>query len=220
MRLLRARSVTIIRLAPASRPGSSDLPEGSSFRATCAAQEGARFVKRTQRAGPALPSYLVLHRAGFAMPATLLAPRWALTPPFHPYLRGAPLEDIPKVFLRAITGIRSAGGIFSVALSVNSSTGFSLRSGHRLKSVLPLPWRYQARCPTPLSRSGVRTFLPPGCLRNQASDHPAHPPFSLYPAIPCAHRREEQLRLFRSEQLLEFGFGQDWHPQFLGFVVF
>ncbi len=106
------------------------------------------------------------------------------SPPFHPYLRGAPLEDIPKVFLRAITGIRSAGGIFSVALSVNSSTGFSPCSGHRLKSVLPLPWRYQARCPTPLSRSGVRTFLPPSCLRNRASDHPAHPPFSLYPSLP------------------------------------
>ena len=82
------------------------------------AHKGARCFKRTQRAGPALPSYLVLHRAGFAVPASLLTPRWALTPPFHPYLRRVPCEDIPKVFLRAITGIRSAGGIFSVALSV------------------------------------------------------------------------------------------------------
>jgi len=31
-------SVTIIPLAPASRPGSSDLPEGSSLRAACAAR--------------------------------------------------------------------------------------------------------------------------------------------------------------------------------------
>jgi hypothetical protein len=51
------------------------------------------------------------------MPAPLLTPRWALTPPFHPYLR-ANHEDIPKVFLQAITGCRTAGGIFSVALSV------------------------------------------------------------------------------------------------------
>ena len=79
----------------------------------------------SQRAGPALPSYLVLHHAGFAVPATLLPPRWALTPPFHPYLR-ANHADIPKVFLRSATGLRSAGGIFSVALSVNRSTGFSL----------------------------------------------------------------------------------------------
>jgi hypothetical protein len=59
------------------------------------------------------------------MPPPLLTERWALTPPFHPYLRRVPCEDIPKVFLRAITGIRSAGGIFSVALSVNRSIGFS-----------------------------------------------------------------------------------------------
>ncbi len=52
------------------------------------------------------------------MPATLLPPRWALTPPFHPYLR-ANHADIPKVFLRSATALRSAGGIFSVALSVN-----------------------------------------------------------------------------------------------------
>ena len=167
--------MTIIPLVPASRPGSSDLPEGSSFRRACAAQKGARSFELTQRAGPALPSYLVLHRAGFAVPASLLSPRWALTPPFHPYLRRVPCEDIPKVFLRAITGIRSAGGIFSVALSVN-------RRNARLerRPLRPLPWRYQARCPTSLSQSGVRTFLPPSRFRNQASDHPAHPPSSLY----------------------------------------
>src|SRR5437867_12572160 len=32
-----------------------------------------------------LPSYLVLLRVGFAMPAPLLARRCALTAPFHPY---------------------------------------------------------------------------------------------------------------------------------------
>jgi hypothetical protein len=119
-------AATIIPLAPASRPGSSDLPEGSSSCAACAAQKGVRSFERAQRAGPALPSYLVLHHAGFAVPPPLLPERWALTPPFHPCLRCVPFEDVPKVFLRAITGIRIAGGLFSVALSVNSSTGFSL----------------------------------------------------------------------------------------------
>ena len=123
---LASCSVTIIPLAPASQPGSSDLPEGPSFRAACAARKGARPFGCAQRAGPALPSYLVLHRAGFALPAALLSPRWALTPPFHPCLRGEPFADIPKVFLRAISGLRSAGGLFSVALSVNRSIGFSL----------------------------------------------------------------------------------------------
>src|SRR3989449_8282979 len=35
-----------------------------------------------------LPSYLVLLRVGFAMPAPLLARRCALTAPFHPYPYG------------------------------------------------------------------------------------------------------------------------------------
>jgi hypothetical protein len=41
----------------------------------------------TRRAGPALPSYLALHHAGFSVPHALPRERWALTPPFHPYQR-------------------------------------------------------------------------------------------------------------------------------------
>ncbi len=52
------------------------------------------------------------------MPPALLPGRWALTPPFHPYPHREPFADIPKVFLRSITGLRAAGGIVSVALSV------------------------------------------------------------------------------------------------------
>jgi hypothetical protein len=39
-------AATIIPLAPASRPGSSDLPEGPSFDAACAAPEGAHSLSR------------------------------------------------------------------------------------------------------------------------------------------------------------------------------
>ena len=110
-------------------------------------------------------------------------------------------EDVSQVFLRDATVLLSAGGIFSVALSVNSSTGFSLCSFfaartisylsrkpkmHRLKSVLRSPWRYQARCPISSPalaslRRGCPDFPPaqPSC-DDQASDHPAHPPLSLY----------------------------------------
>jgi len=45
------------------------------------------------RAGcPACRPYLVLLPVGFAVPLTLPLARWALTPPFHPYLTG----DSPK----------------------------------------------------------------------------------------------------------------------------
>ena len=51
------------------------------------------------RAGPALPSYLALHHAGFSVPPVSPPERWALTPPFHPYLRSVRSEDVSKVFL-------------------------------------------------------------------------------------------------------------------------
>ncbi len=57
---------------------------------------------------------------------------------------------------------------------------------HRLKSVLPLPWRYQARCPiSSPALASLRRRCPdfppaqPSC-DDQASDHPAHPPSPLY----------------------------------------
>ena len=159
---LQQRAATIIPLGRTSRCGSSNLPEGSpseSFRQS----EGSE----TQRAGPALPSYLVLHHAGFAVPTTLLPPRWALTPPFHPYLR-ANHADIPKVCLRSATGLRSAGGIFSVALSVTPPLA-------RLRPLV-LP----GALPTPLARFRCPDFPPASPLWDSASDRPAHPPFSLY----------------------------------------
>ncbi len=87
-------------------------------------------------------------------------------------------EDVSQVSLRDATVLRFAGGLFSVALSVNGSTGFSLCTlrlcsqnftlpkRHRLKSVLLLPWRYQARCPvkssvdrSPLTINSVRVAV-------------------------------------------------------------
>ena len=45
----------------------------------------------TPRAGcPACRPYLVLLPVGFAVPLALPLARWALTPPFHPYLAGDP----------------------------------------------------------------------------------------------------------------------------------
>ena len=61
------------------------------------------------RAGcPACRPYLVLLPVGFAMPLALPLARWALTPPFHPYLTGDP----PKR--------GQPGGLLSVALSLGS----------------------------------------------------------------------------------------------------
>src|SRR6202521_3778052 len=90
-------------------------------------RERARFREFAHRAGPALPSYLALHHAGFSRLPVLLPGRWALTPPFHPCLtnqlcRGRAFARLfsktSRRFPCAMPPCCSAGGIFSVALSV------------------------------------------------------------------------------------------------------
>jgi len=78
-------------MAPAAYPRVA-LCEGlrrrkgsASFAIAAVKRKIARTL--TRRAGPALPSYLALHHAGFSVPHALLRERWALTPPFHPYQR-------------------------------------------------------------------------------------------------------------------------------------
>ena len=60
---------------------------------------------RDYRAGHPV-TYFALHRKGFFMPPSLLMTRWALTPPFHPYLERATFWRVEP------------GGMFSVTLSV------------------------------------------------------------------------------------------------------
>src|SRR5580700_2765743 len=80
-------------------------------------------------------------------------------------------EDVSQVFLRDATVLLSAGGIFSVALSVNGGTGFSpyfpllhrLNLCHRPPGVTRRVALFRHR----LLRAyddGVRTFLPPSHL--------------------------------------------------------
>jgi len=91
-------------------------------------------------------------------------------------------EDVSQVFLRDATVLRSAGGLFSVALSVAQPHRVGLNPAphaEACKLCLPAdpasqaPWRYQARCPVKSSaphnvksvpQDGVRTFLPPSHL--------------------------------------------------------
>ena len=82
----------IIPLDRPSRDGSRDLPGSLGLRQPCP-------PKRTRN------PYSVLLLAGLAMPAALPRPRWALTPPFHPY------PPSPEA---------RAGGLLSVALSLGS----------------------------------------------------------------------------------------------------
>src|SRR5690349_17850998 len=56
---------------------------------------------------PACRPYLVLLPVGFAVPLALPLARWALTPPFHPYLAGEPAWR--SVLCGTFPGVAPAG---------------------------------------------------------------------------------------------------------------
>jgi hypothetical protein len=111
---------TAIPLGRALLRGSSDLPEG------CGAPSRHAPANR-------VPSYLVLLRVGFALPAASLQRRCALTAPFHPYPAAvscwrschqfvvtAALANDQRLMANdeRPNNSQRQGGVFSVALSV------------------------------------------------------------------------------------------------------
>ena len=104
---------------------------------------------RTARADEALPErtparrpYSVLLQAGLAMPSPSPGPRWALTPPFHPY---RPCEH-------------GFGGLLSVALSLGSPPAGVIRRLFTVEPGLSSPILRQERPPG-------RLILGAGCGR-------------------------------------------------------
>ena len=172
----------IIPLGPGSLRDSSSLPEG----------RGASLRRTIRvRAGPALPSYLALLHAGFAMPRTLPPGRWALTPPFHPYQMRSIETGMPLVLPRACRRDRAHRRY------ILCGTFRSRRRRALSRVAKTTPWCYQARRPTlpdlAAEELGVRTFLPSFRLRktNRRSPDP-----SANPIIPLRFTpKEDKCRL-------------------------
>ncbi len=86
------------------KPGSVGTNAGRSFLSGYGRPDPlAAYPRRFDRGGPPLAAYLALLQLRFTMPPALPRARWALTPPFHPYL---------------IPVLGAIGGLISVALSV------------------------------------------------------------------------------------------------------
>src|SRR5580692_8558220 len=131
-------AAAIIPLGHSSRCDSSSLPEGCSQR-RLAPSSRERALCSVRREAVDCKSVL-------GEPGRLSPPIWPCTTRGFPCLRcchrsggllphlftlaklSERFEDVSQVFLRDATVLLSAGGIFSVALSVNGGTGFSLYS--------------------------------------------------------------------------------------------
>jgi len=125
------------------------------------------------RAGPALPSYLALHHAGFSVPLVSPPGRWALTPPFHPC-------QTSRAFRRRLTGfpvrchrasLRRRSILCGTFRSAVVAPGFSPASStsppgvtrrvalSRVPLTIPQP-PFGVRELISVPQDGVRTFLP------------------------------------------------------------
>ena len=179
--LARIALAAIIPLGRDSHHGSSSLPEGGLRNGLRRREGSASSLKNAaQRAGPALPSYLALHHAGFSLPPVSPPERWALTPPFHPCQTCEPFVGAAQVSLRdchrAALRRRSVfcGTFRDAVVAPGLSPAFQLRP-------LALPGALPISSPALLSlRRWCPDFPPAQPSRDdQASNHPAHPLTSI-----------------------------------------
>ncbi len=107
------------------------------------------------RSRPARGSYSALLPVGLAMRALLPAPRWALTPPFHPF---PPLRT---------------GGLFSVALSLGLPPPGVTRHRCLVESGLSSRWSDQQAAIQPSAQLRLRRFAGRGQRDSAPPDRPS-----------------------------------------------
>ena len=120
----RSESLTaaIIPLVPALLPGSSSLPEGSQFAMTLATSKGASLLAKIRSASRAGSPLLFGLAPRGVFRASFVAKRAVGSyPTFSPLPNVACIPASLRFPCAAATVLRSAGGLFSVALSVTLS---------------------------------------------------------------------------------------------------
>ncbi len=163
-----------------------------------------RLRKRSQRAGPALPSYLALHHAGFSVPPMLPPERWALTPPFHPC-------QTERASRRRLAGFPARCHRASLSRRYILCGTFR-EQWHKLKFVPPHPWRYQARCPLPRGPEDPRVYFVTGSCEptTTVSGLSSRPAIFRWPGqrSPGSPANSYYTRLFLSDPWLRLCFRQ------------
>ena len=107
---------------------SSDLPEDPDRASRCVVPLRA----------PHVSSYLALHRATLTVPVMSPSLRWALTPPFHPYLSRSDEMGSRRLAI---------GGLFSV-VQVSDCSAWELPSAPPMESGLSSRCRSIERSPS------------------------------------------------------------------------
>lgn len=80
---------------------SSYLEPQATYPKTSAGPAGRRLSEESRQ----MSSYLALHRATLTLPVMSPPPRWALTPPFHPYLSQGDQIGIPSLWPSAVCSL-------------------------------------------------------------------------------------------------------------------
>ena len=99
---------------------SSDLPEDLDRASRC-----AEPIKSLH-----MSSYLALHRATLTVPVMSPPPRWALTPPFHPYLSRSDQMGSHRLGHRRFNFCGAGVGLLRL--------GVTQRPAHGVRTFLPM----------------------------------------------------------------------------------
>ena len=169
---LRNGVATIIPLVPASRPGSSDLPEGPSYRAACGAAGSSLFRARSASRASS-PLLFGLAPRGVCLASAIADGAVGSYPTFSPLPSSRSirrhLEGFPPSYHRdALRRRYFLCGTFreqqhrlQTVLPANPQTQVCATAPLALPGALPFfAPAAPGLCPALRSRSGVRTFLP------------------------------------------------------------
>ena len=130
-------------------------------RAGCTLRRERTFFRTRSASRAGSPLLFGLAPRGVCLAAAIADGAVGSYPTFSPLPACVPYADIPKVFLRTVTGFRTAGGMFSVALSVNRSIGFSLRGmAFTVSARLALQTEVYATAPLALPGASPITLKP------------------------------------------------------------